>query len=89
MYRNQKDNGSTETPCIILLFQSQEKHVQVNSVYANSGFAMGEELETPKDENDMIHYGEVYFSTLQTKSTTEKISGLETMYAEVCGSGKH
>ncbi|XP_052399127.1 B-cell receptor CD22-like [Carassius gibelio] len=69
--------------------QSQEKHVQVNSVYANSGFAMGEELKTPKDENDMIHYGEVYFSTLQTKSTTEKISGLETIYAEVCGSGKH
>ncbi|XP_059391066.1 B-cell receptor CD22-like [Carassius carassius] len=69
--------------------QSQEKHVQDNSVYANSAFAMGEELETPKDENDMIHYGEIHFSTFQTKSTTEKISGLETIYAEVCGSGKH
>ncbi|KTF84584.1 hypothetical protein cypCar_00026807 [Cyprinus carpio] len=69
--------------------KSQEKHVQVNSVYANSAFVMAEELETPKDENDMIHYGEIDFSTLQTKSTTEKISGEETIYAEVCGSGKN
>uniref|UniRef100_A0A8C2CS10 Ig-like domain-containing protein n=1 Tax=Cyprinus carpio TaxID=7962 RepID=A0A8C2CS10_CYPCA len=82
-------SGSTETPCIIFLFQSQEKHVQVNSVYGNSAFVMAEELETPKDENDMIHYGEIDFSTLQTKSTTEKISGEETIYAEVCGSGKN
>uniref|UniRef100_A0A673LRJ5 Ig-like domain-containing protein n=1 Tax=Sinocyclocheilus rhinocerous TaxID=307959 RepID=A0A673LRJ5_9TELE len=82
------DNGSTETPCIIFLFQGQEKHVQVNSIYANSAFVMGDELEMPKDENDMIHYGEIDFSTPQTKSTTEKISGQETIYAEVCGSGK-
>uniref|UniRef100_A0A671NPQ4 Ig-like domain-containing protein n=1 Tax=Sinocyclocheilus anshuiensis TaxID=1608454 RepID=A0A671NPQ4_9TELE len=77
-----------ETPCIIFLFQGQEKHVQVNSIYANRAFVMGEELEMPKDENDMIHYGEIDFSTPQTKSTTEKISGQETIYAEVCGSGK-
>ncbi|XP_016301529.1 sialic acid-binding Ig-like lectin 12 [Sinocyclocheilus anshuiensis] len=68
--------------------QGQEKHVQVNSIYANRAFVMGEELEMPKDENDMIHYGEIDFSTPQTKSTTEKISGQETIYAEVCGSGK-
>ncbi|XP_016099857.1 sialic acid-binding Ig-like lectin 12 [Sinocyclocheilus grahami] len=68
--------------------QGQEKHVQVNSIYANRDFVMGEELEMPKDENDMIHYGEIDFSTPQTKSTTEKISGQETIYAEVCCSGK-
>uniref|UniRef100_A0A8C2CT63 Ig-like domain-containing protein n=1 Tax=Cyprinus carpio TaxID=7962 RepID=A0A8C2CT63_CYPCA len=59
------------------------------SIDHHGAFVMAEELETPKDENDMIHYGEIDFSTLQTKSTTEKISGEETIYAEVCGSGKN
>ncbi|KAI2645696.1 Myelin-associated glycoprotein [Labeo rohita] len=64
----------------------QEK--QVSSIFANSAFVMDEELEMPKDENDIIHYGEIDFSTAQTKSNTEKISGQETIYAEVCASGK-
>ncbi|KAI2645250.1 B-cell receptor CD22 [Labeo rohita] len=64
--------------------QGQEK--QINSIYVNSAFLMDEELEMPKDKNDIIHYGEIDFS--KTKSTTEKISGQETIYAEVCASGK-
>ncbi|KAI2645251.1 Sialoadhesin [Labeo rohita] len=70
--------------------QGQEKHVQVNSVYVNSVFLMGEELEMPKDENDINYYEEIDFSSAQTKSTTEKISGQEMIYANdiVCGSGK-
>ncbi|XP_050958940.1 B-cell receptor CD22-like [Labeo rohita] len=66
--------------------QGQEK--QVNSIYVNSAFLMDEELEMPKDDNDIIHYGQIDFSTAQIKNTTEKISGQETIYAEVCASGK-
>ncbi|KAL1248810.1 hypothetical protein QQF64_022128 [Cirrhinus molitorella] len=69
--------------------QGREKDLQVNSIYNNSAFLMGEQPEMPNDENDIIHYGEINFSTAQTKSTTEKSSGQETIYAEVCGSGKN
>ncbi|XP_050956890.1 B-cell receptor CD22-like [Labeo rohita] len=61
--------------------QGQEKHVQVNHIYHNSALT-GAELEMPNDEND-IHYGQIDFSTAQNKNATEKISGQETIYAEV------
>ncbi len=84
-----KDNGLTETDMYYyyFLFQGQEKHTQNNSFYENSAFATSEELEMPKDENE-IHYGQIDFSTPQTKSTTVKGSEQETIYADVCGSGK-
>ncbi len=83
-----KDNGSTEKVMYyFFLFQGQEKHMQINSIYDNSAFVTSEELEMPKDENE-IHYGQIDFSTPQTKSTTVKGSEQETIYAEVCGSGK-
>lgn len=72
---------------LCLLFQGQEKQQQ--TIYANGGFVSGEELEMPKDENDIIHYGEINFSTPQTKITTAQDSETaETVYAEVRGSGK-
>ncbi len=70
-----------------VLFQGQEQHMQINSIYNNSAFARSEELEMPKDENE-IHYGQIDFSNPQTKIATAKYSGQETIYAEVCGSGK-
>ncbi|KAK7118205.1 hypothetical protein R3I94_021893 [Phoxinus phoxinus] len=66
--------------------QGQEK--QVKTIYGNGGFVSGEELEMPKDENDMVQYGEIDFSTPQTKITTAQVSGEETVYAEVRGPGK-
>jgi len=48
----------------------------------------GEELEMPNDENDVVHYGEIDFSTTQTKITSVQGSGPETVYAEVRGPGK-
>jgi len=71
-----------------LLFQGQEKQVQISSIFANGAFVSGEELEMPKDVNDIVHYGEIDFSTPQTKSTTVKSSGIETIYAEVRGPEK-
>ncbi|KAK7123901.1 hypothetical protein R3I93_022111 [Phoxinus phoxinus] len=65
--------------------QGQEKQVQ--TIYTNGGFVSGEELEMPKDEND-VQYGEIDFSTPQTKITTAQVSGEETVYAEVRGPGK-
>ncbi|CAM4721726.1 unnamed protein product [Leuciscus chuanchicus] len=66
--------------------QGQEKQVQ--TMYDNGGFVSGEELEMPEDENDIVHYGEIDFSTPQTKITTVQGSGQETVYAEVRGPGK-
>ncbi|XP_077101529.1 B-cell receptor CD22 [Siphateles boraxobius] len=66
--------------------QGQEKQVQ--TIYANGGFVSGEELEMPNDENDIVHYGEIDFSTPQTKITPVQGSGQETVYAEVRGPGK-
>ncbi|KAK9953462.1 hypothetical protein ABG768_017451 [Culter alburnus] len=68
--------------------QGQEKQVQISSIYTNGAFVSGEELEMPKDENDVVHYGEIDFSTPQTKSSTVKSSGQETIYAEVRGPEK-
>ncbi|XP_048029711.1 sialic acid-binding Ig-like lectin 12 [Megalobrama amblycephala] len=68
--------------------QGQEKQVQISSIYTNGAFVSGEELEMPKDENDIVHYGEIDFSTPQTKSTIVKSSGQETIYAEVRGQEK-
>ncbi|XP_067290405.1 platelet endothelial cell adhesion molecule-like [Pseudorasbora parva] len=68
--------------------QCQEKQVQISSIYANGAFVSGEELEMPKDQNDIVHYGQIDFSTPQTKSTTVKSSGQETIYAQVRGSEK-
>ncbi|KAK9953461.1 hypothetical protein ABG768_017450 [Culter alburnus] len=68
--------------------QGQEKQVQISSIFANGAFVSGEELEMPKDENDIVHYGEINFSTPQTKSSTVKSSGQETIYAEVRGREK-
>ncbi|XP_067234602.1 myelin-associated glycoprotein-like isoform X2 [Chanodichthys erythropterus] len=68
--------------------QGQEKQVQISSIFANGAFVSGEELEMPKDENDIVHYGEINFSTPQSKSTTVKSSGQETIYAEVRGPEK-
>lgn len=59
----------------------------MQAIYANGGFVSGEELEMPKDENDIVHYGEIDFSTSQTKITTVQGSGQETVYAEVRGPG--
>ncbi|XP_058621620.1 B-cell receptor CD22-like isoform X2 [Onychostoma macrolepis] len=67
--------------------QGQEKHMHINSIFDNSAFATSEELEMPKDENE-IHYGQIDFSNPQTKSVTVKASEQETIYAEVSGSGK-
>lgn len=71
---------------LCLLFQGQEKQMQ--TIYANGGFVTGEELEMPKDENDIVHYGEIDFSTPQTKIPTVQGSGQETVYAEVRGPGR-
>jgi len=60
----------------------------VQTIYANGGFVPGEELEMPNDENDVVHYGEIDFSTTQTKITSVQGSGPETVYAEVRGPGK-
>ncbi|XP_018939273.2 cell surface A33 antigen-like [Cyprinus carpio] len=67
--------------------QGQEKHMEISSIYENSAFATTEELEMPKDETE-IHYGQIDFSNSLTKSVTVKCPGQETIYAEVCGSGK-
>ncbi|XDV47264.1 hypothetical protein PO909_016947 [Leuciscus waleckii] len=69
-------------------FISMDQEKQVQTIYANGGFVSGEELEMPKDENDIVHYGEIDFSTPQTKITTVQGSGQETIYAEVRGPGK-
>ncbi|XP_048029706.1 sialic acid-binding Ig-like lectin 12 isoform X2 [Megalobrama amblycephala] len=68
--------------------QGHDKQVQISSIFANGAFVSGEELEMPKDENDIVHYGEIDFSTPQTKSTTVKSSGQETIYTEVRGPEK-
>ncbi|XP_051738791.1 sialic acid-binding Ig-like lectin 12 [Ctenopharyngodon idella] len=72
----------------VIADQGQEKQVQISSIFANGAFVSGEELEMPKDVNDIVHYGEIDFSTPQTKSTTVKSSGIETIYAEVRGPEK-
>nr|XP_055037936.1 cell adhesion molecule 3-like isoform X1 [Misgurnus anguillicaudatus] len=66
--------------------QDQKNHKETNATYTNSAFVTSEKPETPKDEGD-IHYGEINFTPVQTETITEKSSGQETVYAEVCNSG--
>uniref|UniRef100_A0A8C1ZQH1 Ig-like domain-containing protein n=1 Tax=Cyprinus carpio TaxID=7962 RepID=A0A8C1ZQH1_CYPCA len=90
VYYVQKPKTMDPQKCHVLflfLFQGQEKHMEISSIYENSAFATTEELEMPKDETE-IHYGQIDFSNSLTKSVTVKCSGQETIYAEVCGSGK-
>ncbi len=89
LQKPKSNSGPTEKVMYynFFLFQGQDKHIRINSIYDNSAFVTSEELEMPKDENE-IHYGQIDFSTPQTKSTTVKGSEQETIYAEVCGSGK-
>ncbi|XP_073719776.1 myelin-associated glycoprotein isoform X2 [Misgurnus anguillicaudatus] len=63
--------------------QDQKNHKETNATYTNSAFVTSEKPETPKDEGD-IHYGEINFTPVQTENITEKSSGQETVYAEVC-----
>ncbi|XP_056307123.1 cell adhesion molecule 3 [Danio aesculapii] len=65
--------------------QLQEKPVQISTVYANAAFLESEEPEMPNAEDDIVHYGEIDFTSPQTKSTSAQSSGQETtIYAEVC-----
>ncbi|XP_068073272.2 B-cell receptor CD22-like isoform X2 [Danio rerio] len=65
--------------------QLHEKPVQISTVYANAAFLESEEPEMPNAKNDIVHYGEIDFSSPQIKSTTAQSSGQETtIYAEVC-----
>ncbi|XP_051969307.1 B-cell receptor CD22-like [Xyrauchen texanus] len=80
---NESIIGETE-----LSDQDQKKHVQISSIYNNSTYMTSVEREIPKDENDVIHYGEIDFSNLKTNCTPEKGLGQETVYALVCSPGK-
>uniref|UniRef100_A0A8C1HT21 Si:dkeyp-28d2.4 n=2 Tax=Cyprinus carpio TaxID=7962 RepID=A0A8C1HT21_CYPCA len=85
IYGNQK---SKEIQLIVAgEFNSNTCLYYISSIYENSAFATTEELEMPKDETE-IHYGQIDFSNSLTKSVTVKCPGQETIYAEVCGSGK-
>ncbi|XP_057179151.1 B-cell receptor CD22-like isoform X2 [Triplophysa rosa] len=92
LYKKRKQRTQASNKPVVgeadLSDQDQNKDEPVSSIYMNNAFVSSEQPEMTNDESDTIHYGEINFSTIQTKNHTERSSGQEIIYAEVCHQGK-